>query len=176
MAQRASNVTYNQFQFQLKGFNELLQKLQKIPVEWQNKTAWKAAYMASNQVRKDARSRVRVKTGLLKKELRVARLTQAQMKKRSRRGLAQQGTHIYAIGTFSKKVKGKKTDDAFYGRFVELGTGPHYIRARRDAKGRFSALKLPGGFRQKVHHPGSRPYPFLGPAMDVATNVSTHEG
>ena len=49
-----------------------------------------------------------------------------------------------------------------YSSLVEDGTPPHDIRARG------TALRWEGAngvrFAKVVHHPGSRPYPFMGPA------------
>lgn len=60
------------------------------------------------------------------------------------------------IGPF-KKV-------AYIARFLEFGTKPHLIRARRSRM-----LRLRNGrLVRQVRHPGSRPYPFLQPAFDAS--------
>jgi len=54
---------------------------------------------------------------------------------------------------------------ANYGDDVEYGTGPHIIRPRDAQFLRFSI----GGhlvFAHEVHHPGTAPQPYLGPAAD----------
>lgn len=54
---------------------------------------------------------------------------------------------------------------ANYGDDVEFGTGPHIIRAKNSEFLRF----VVGGrvvFVREVHHPGTAPQPYLGPAFD----------
>lgn len=53
---------------------------------------------------------------------------------------------------------------AKYASFVENGTRPHVIEARRA---RFLRWESADGvhFAVSVNHPGGRPYPFLGPAL-----------
>lgn len=48
-----------------------------------------------------------------------------------------------------------------YGLFVEKGTDAHVIEAKRAKALRFGD----GRFAKRVNHPGSRPYPFLEPAV-----------
>jgi len=52
-----------------------------------------------------------------------------------------------------------------YGDEVEYGTQPHIIRPR-DAR----VLAFPGAggmvFAREVHHPGTRPQPYMGPAFE----------
>lgn len=52
-----------------------------------------------------------------------------------------------------------------YGDDVEYGTQPHIIRARPGG-----VLAFPGAggtvFAREVHHPGTAPQPFMGPAFD----------
>ncbi len=51
--------------------------------------------------------------------------------------------------------------------FVEEGTVAHVIEAN---SARALAFKVGRSmvFAKRVHHPGTRPHPFVGPAMDVA--------
>jgi len=51
-------------------------------------------------------------------------------------------------------------------RFVEYGTKPHDIPRRRKRKGRRKVLLFGGRFASRVHHPGTKPKPFLRPAYD----------
>jgi hypothetical protein len=52
-----------------------------------------------------------------------------------------------------------------YGDDVEYGTQPHIIRARPGG-----VLAFPGAggtvFAREVHHPGTAPQPYMGPAFD----------
>lgn len=54
-----------------------------------------------------------------------------------------------------------------YARHVELGTGPHVIRARRKKALRFSVGGSFGPFilRKAVNHPGAAARPHLRPAL-----------
>jgi HK97 gp10 family phage protein len=53
-----------------------------------------------------------------------------------------------------------------YGAYVEFGTRPHVITPK---KGKFLAFKSKSGkvvYAKRINHPGSRPYPFMQPAME----------
>lgn len=69
-------------------------------------------------------------------------------------------------GRFSSgDLEGQVTAAAPYALYVEEGTRAHVIRPRHRR-----ALKWPveGGFRwaKRVKHPGTRPQPFMGPAIE----------
>jgi hypothetical protein len=49
---------------------------------------------------------------------------------------------------------------------IEWGTKPHLVRPRGA-----SYLKIGLGYATLVQHPGSRPYPFVQPAMTEASNA-----
>lgn len=58
-----------------------------------------------------------------------------------------------------------------YAPFIEFGTRPHVIQARRARALRFVA----GGqvlFRKSVNHPGTRPYKFLWRATNAAYRIA----
>ena len=50
---------------------------------------------------------------------------------------------------------------ANYGKYVELGTAPHIIVPRKA-----KALFFNGIFSARVSHPGTRPQPYMAPAVD----------
>jgi len=52
---------------------------------------------------------------------------------------------------------------AYIARFLEFGTQPHPIRARKGGR-----LWIGGRFVKSVKHPGSRPYPFMQPAYEAS--------
>lgn len=70
-----------------------------------------------------------------------------------------------------ERFNAKAGTDVFYGPYVELGTPPHIIEVKR-AKVLAKYLNTSGGkanfaiFGKKVHHPGTRPSPFLMPAAE----------
>jgi hypothetical protein len=69
---------------------------------------------------------------------------------------------------------GVMTAGARYASYVEAGTGPHVIEAKNRTALHFEM----GGeevFARRVHHPGSRAFPFMGPAVLKAERVITAE-
>ncbi|MGK9183795.1 HK97-gp10 family putative phage morphogenesis protein [Priestia filamentosa] len=90
--------------------------------------------------------------------------------------------HTYAMERYAKQhvavdkghlrrdIRSRFAEDGFtgftftmldYARYVEFGTRPHMIRAKK-------AKVLTDGkrfFGKEVHHPGTRPQPFLFPAF-----------
>ena len=56
-----------------------------------------------------------------------------------------------------------------YGAYVEFGTRPHIIRARRARV--LADKKANIIFGKVVRHPGSKPYPFMKPALENSTNL-----
>jgi hypothetical protein len=54
-------------------------------------------------------------------------------------------------------------DGQTYALYVEMGTRPHVIRAHGDYSLR--NRETGQGFGPVVHHPGTRPQPFLRPAL-----------
>lgn len=127
----------------VRGFRDLDNLLRELP----NKVAGQVLRNAVNEgariIRDEAKSRVPVKTGRLRRSIRTF----------VRRTGVSTGMAI-AIG-----VRGKLTHIA---RFLEFGAAPHVIKVK-NAK----ALGVPGRPVRKVHHPGSSPKPFLRPAFDT---------
>ena len=72
----------------------------------------------------------------------------------------------YSIDEGAEGVKATITADVEYASFVELGTSAHTILPRNK-----EALFWPGASYPVaiVHHPGSKPYPFLKPALIAAS-------
>lgn len=67
-------------------------------------------------------------------------------------------------GYFLSVVAGKKS---FYAHMLEFGTKPHWIYPKKA--GGMLAIPRPGGkieFTKSIYHPGSRKFPFFGPAFD----------
>lgn len=79
---------------------------------------------------------------------------------------------IHGEMTFATKgsAEGEIVADAKYASFVENGTRPHDIRPRNAKALRWVDA---GGvhFARVVHHPGTKPYPFMGPAYLKAEAV-----
>ncbi len=68
------------------------------------------------------------------------------------------------VGWHGKELRGEVTSGVHYGKYVEQGTRPHPIVARRARVLHF-IVDGKEMFTPQVWHPGSRPYPFLGPAV-----------
>ncbi len=100
----------------------------------------RATYAGAVVVRDAARKNAPVKTGKLKKSIRIK-------KKRSRRGSTEV---IYTV--FPKE---------YYGHIVEKGSGLHIIKVKTK-----KALGKYGKFGLVVKHPGAKAKPFLRPAFD----------
>lgn len=63
---------------------------------------------------------------------------------------------VYLVGT-----------NVEYAPFIEFGTSPHVITPNKNQSLKFSV----GGetvFAKHVEHPGTRPYPYLRPAVEAA--------
>lgn len=58
-----------------------------------------------------------------------------------------------------------------YASFVENGTRPHEIRPRRVSVLAWEGSDGEGHFAKVVHHPGTQPHPFMGPAFFKAEQV-----
>lgn len=68
------------------------------------------------------------------------------------------------VATVKAGGKTKKGADVYYAHFVEFGTAPHPIRARKTG-----AMQIGDRFSDVVMHPGSAPRPFMRPALDNGT-------
>jgi len=117
---------------------EVIAALERLKAVSQKKALRAAGTSGARVFLKGAKSKVQVRSGLLKSDLRI----------RSRFNFA--GAR-FSIGT-SKKAK--------HAHLVELGTDAHYIPTPRG-----SPFTGPGP-NSGINHPGSRPYPFLRPAFN----------
>lgn len=145
---------------QVKGLAALQAALDQLPAKIERNIMVGALRAGAKAIEAEAKSRAPVaapsaenqrlyggRAGLLRDTIRVS----ASVKR---------GTVTAAIraGGKDKKTQG----DAYYARWVELGTQPHRIVA-----GPGKLLPIAGGVKA-VMHPGSRPRPFLRPALDAA--------
>lgn len=92
-------------------------------------------------------------------------------------------------GTVMAKIKAKGKH-GFLAPFIEFGTKPHFIKVREEDRptnrpGRFrrgqpvsmrtlnrNALKIGQSFVGAVHHPGTKPRPFMRPALDAKAGAA----
>lgn len=124
------------------GFQELKALLEQLPARVARNAVARAVYAGAVIVRNDARTRVTVKSGKLKRSIRIKR-------KRARRGVFEV---IYSV--YPKE---------FYGYFVERGTETHEIKPKNKG---IVALGKDGRLGKLIKHPGSKAKPFLGPAFN----------
>jgi HK97 gp10 family phage protein len=79
-----------------------------------------------------------------------------------RTGVLRNSIHIQV--ETDKVVIGPNLNQAPYAGYVEFGTKPHVIRAKKA-----KALKFQVGgttvYARKVNHPGTRPHPYVEPAF-----------
>lgn len=111
---------------EIKGLNDLIAKLNSLPVKLEKKVIRSAVRKGANIIRDKARGYVPVDHGDLKKSITVS---SAKYKK---------GTIAFAIKPRKNK---KRNKDIFYGKFVEFGTSkmparpymrPAYDEAERE--------------------------------------------
>lgn len=129
-------------QVQVKGLKELDKFLQQLPAKVEKNILRSALRAGANVVKEEAKARVPVDSGLLRDGLKVST--------RSRRGKV----------TATVKTTGKH---GFIAGWLEFGTAAHKIVGK--AGGMLSFL---GKFAKGVEHPGTRPRPFMRPALDAA--------
>lgn len=94
---------------------------------------------------------------------------------RHRTGAALAGTSTRLMRTRSGTVL-RITNTAKHGKFLEFGTKPHTIRARRAKALSFFWLRVSKAMMVRaVNHPGTRPYWFLRNAADhAAAQINPH--
>lgn len=127
----------------VKGLSDLQKFLDQLPAKLERNIMRSALRAGANVLKAQALANVPVKSGDLRRSLKV-------------------GTNARG-GVVTATVRTK----LFYARFVEYGTKAHNIKARRA-----KALHVAAWFGLSVSHPGSRPRPFLRPALDVAAGAA----
>lgn len=134
----------------VKGLSDLAKALDTLPAKIQNNLMRGALRAGAKLVMAEAQHTAAFadRTGALRASLRIGTK------------LTKTGVMANVSAGKGKKGKdGKKATAAFYARFIEYGTKPHEIRAK---KGGLLAIGV-----SHVHHPGITPRPFLRPALDV---------
>ena len=152
-------------EMKVKGLAELQKVLDGLPVRFEKSVVRGALKQAGNVVRDEAKKLVPVRTGKLRKTIRVS-------EQRPKGGAL--AVHVTAGAAKDAKKggkkKGAKESGAFYAAWVERGTQPHAIAAT-TAK----ALSIGNGggsgrpwTAATVNHPGAKSTPFMTPAIDIA--------
>lgn len=137
---------------QIKGLAELQRALDTLPAKIEANIMRGAVRAGVKVIAEAAAANAPVQTGSLKLDFNVGT--------RSKAGMV---TGRLVVGR-GRKSKGGTKKAAFYAHFVEFGTKPHRIKARR---GKALAIGV-----SAVNHPGARPKPFLRPALDAKAQAS----
>lgn len=131
--------------FKITGGKELQAALKQLPAKFQKRIEKNALRAGARVIAKEAKTRVPVDTGALKKSIRVVT------------GKTREGARVYVTAGAGGK------HDAFYAHMVEFGTKAHFTQKGGATKvGQFALTKAEAG-----RHPGSRPQPFMRPAIDL---------
>lgn len=137
-------------EYAVSGIREVALALEGLPAKLQRKALASALRAAGRIVRDVARSKVPVKSGALKRSIRVS--------------IVRRGDKLIARVIAGRN---KKKGDPFYAWMVEGGTQAHEIRP----KGKKS-LFLAGLFKEQVRHPGAKKKPYLGPALEAGAQAA----
>lgn len=130
------------FKFDISAFKDLEKLLKQLPEPLAKKALEDAARAGANLLRREIRARAPQGEGKLKRNILVKK------NKRTK----------YAVN-YKVGVAGK----IYYAHFIEFGTSPHLIAAKRKK------LLTDGqeAFGKEVQHPGQSARPFLRPAVDA---------
>lgn len=148
-------------EFQVHGLAELKKQLDTLPAKIEGNVMRGALRAGANVLKKEAQSRVPVKTGALHKSIRVSFARRSQK-----------------YGWLRAHVKaGNK--DAWYAHLIEYGTASYYSGGGRTVGGPYEirpanakSLFFAGLFREQITHPGIRPQPFMRPAIDTSAQAA----
>lgn len=137
--------------FVVQGLREVTLNLEQFPEKLKRKALLTALRASGRVIRDIARANVPVKSGALRRSIRVS-------VRRDRDGNFR-----------ARIIAGRRTkkEDPFYAWMVEGGTKAHEIRPK-GAKSLFIA----GLFAEQVSHPGARARPFLGPALEAGAQAA----
>lgn len=143
---------------QIVGLAELKLALDEFPDKLQNNVMRGAIRAGLKQIANEAKSRVPVATGALKKSIRVS----ARIQDGNVVGFVKAGSRVKGGSQKSGAARG-----AFYAHMVEFGTAAHVIRSL-NAK----ALGIAGGFAKSVKHPGAQMHAFFRPAIATKSQAA----
>lgn len=133
--------------FHVKGLSDLGKALASLPIKIERNVMRGALRAGMKPMRDHARTNAAKATGALARGLKVST--------GGRRG------RVYA------KLKTSGEHD-YIARFVEFGTAPHRISARKGGMLRIAGKAIV----PSVEHPGSRAVPFMRPALDTQSPVA----
>lgn len=135
-------------ELQVKGLAELHKVLQSLPEELEKKVLRNALRAGANEFKKAAKAQVPVKSGALRKSIRV--------KTSARKGRWRLKATVVAGNA-----------EAYYAHMVEFGTAAHMIKPAKA-----KSLFFLGQAREAVEHPGAQAKPFMRPAFDSGSEAA----
>ena len=121
------------------GLSDLARFLDELPIKLQKNVMRGALRAGMKPVLEDAKAGAAYSSGLLRDGLKI--------------GTKSRGGTVTATVT-------AKGEHGYVARWVEYGTKPHTIAAKDHA------MFFGGHFVQSVQHPGTKPHPFMRPALD----------
>jgi HK97 gp10 family phage protein len=130
-------------EIKIEGLKELEKALLALPDKIAKRILARSVYAGAAVVRKAAREKCPVKTGKLRKSIKIKK-----RRSKDRREV------VYSVFV-----------GEFYGRMVEYGTQSHRIKAKKG-----KVMGKDGRFGSEVDHPGGSAKPFLRPAFDSSTH------
>lgn len=162
----------------LTGFKELSEKLQRLADQVSKKAQRRALAAGAVVVREDARRRVSVRSGSLRKS--IVSGTRQTASTKEVYGYVTIAAKAFRINKKGKaKVVSAKVQKARnakyvrgeiyprnYAHLVEFGTSPHSVRSGATNSGVAGFLSRWGAELDGRLHPGARQKPFMRPAVD----------
>jgi len=143
---------------EIKGLREINRELKNLDRKVATKISRAGAAKMAQVIRKEMRRRAPKRTGKARKNIRY------KIKK-----LPGGGGFYGWVGPF---------DEAFYLRFIELGTQAHFIpsKPKRGSKRKQKPVAFDGMVFSRVNHPGITAQPFLRPAYEAKKVEAVQEG
>lgn len=152
----------------VQGLAELQRTLDALPAKLEANLLRGALRAGAKVLADEAKRRVPVLHGDLKKSIRVS----VRINRRLGRveAVIKAGSGKKALATYlSGGRQMVRSATPWYARLVEKGTRPHSIKPR---KARALALQGKGRTVEAVDHPGARPKPFMAPAFDAKATAA----
>ena len=141
--------------FHVKGLAALGKALAELPLRLEKNVMRGALRAGMKPIRTQARANVTKQSGKLAKGLKVSTDSRSKM--------------VYA------KLKTSGAHD-YIARFIEFGTARHWISSKKGKMLRIAGANLEGKaittFVKQADHKGSRPLPFMRPALDAQAGAA----
>jgi HK97 gp10 family phage protein len=138
----------------IKGLADLQKMLDTLPVKLEKNIMRGALRAGANVIQKQAKANIHSVSGELAKSIKVSTNSK--------------GGTVTAKVVAGKGLGVKGKEPGNLPLWLEYGTAPHIIRARKGG-----GLALPdGGVVSEVMHPGQGPKPFLRPALDTQAGAA----